>query len=162
PLVGLSVSAAIDLAGGLRVRPVAPRELAELWPDARGLLPAEFGRELDRLCVLELERTLPPDAPDPPDAPGELADAVTAIRLATAGAVAAGPVLFERLDARPYGIRPAVPIAGTQPGGEATRLDRFRGRLAADVLERLTLADDDPELGEALDRWELSLFQAEP
>jgi hypothetical protein len=162
PLVGLAVGAALELGGGLRVRPAAAHEPAALWPEARRLLPVDFGRELDRLCVLELERTLPPEAAEPPDAPGELADAITAIRLATAGAVATGPVLFERLDGRPYGIRPAVPIAGTQPAGEATRLDRFRGRLAADVLERLTLADDDPELGEALDRWELSLFQAEP
>jgi hypothetical protein len=87
---------------------------------------------------------------------------VTALRLATAGAIAAGPVVFERLDWRPYGVRAAVPIAATPPLGEPTRLDAFRARLARDLLERLALADDDPELGEALDRWELSLFQAEP
>ena len=112
--------------------------------------------------MLELERTLDPGALDPPDAPGELADAVTAIRLATAAPVAAGPVLFERLDWRPYGIRPVVPIAGTQPAGEATRLDSFRATLAGDLLRELGCADDDPELGEALDRWELSLFQDGP
>jgi hypothetical protein len=48
------------------------------------------------------------------------------------------------------------------PGGEPTRLDPFRGGLARDLLERLALCDDDPDLGEALDRWELSLFQGEP
>jgi hypothetical protein len=37
-----------------------------------------------------------------------------------------------------------------------------RGRLAADLRERLPLADDDRELGDALDRWELSLFADEP
>ena len=101
--------------------------------------------------------------PEPPDAPGELADAVTALRLATAGPIAAGPVLFERLDWRPYGIRPVLPIAATQPDGEPTRLDEFRGRLAADVARAGSpLADEDQELGEALDRWELSLFQADP
>ena len=42
------------------------------------------------------------------------------------------------------------------------RLDSFRGGLAADLLARLPLADDDADLGEALDRWELSLFQSEP
>jgi hypothetical protein len=146
----------------LRVRPAASGEVSKLWPEAKGLLPPDFGREPDRLCVLELERDLPSAGAEAPDAPGELADAVTAIRLATAGAVAAGPVLFERLDWRPYGIRPAVPIAATIPAGEAARLDPFRGRLAADLREQLELADDDPELGEALDRWELSLFQAEP
>jgi hypothetical protein len=71
-------------------------------------------------------------------------------------------VLFERLDWRPYGIRPVLPIAATQPGGEPTRLDSFRGGLAAELRERLAAADDDPELAEALDRWELSLFQPEP
>jgi hypothetical protein len=162
PLVGLSVGAPLELGGGVRVRASATGELASHWPEARGLLPPDFGREVDRLCVLELERTLPAGAVEPPDAPGELADAITALRLATAGAVATGPVVFERLDWRPYGIRAAVPIAATPPHGEPTRLDAFRARLARDLLERLVIADDDPDLGEALDRWELSLFQAEP
>ena len=111
--------------------------------------------------MLELERALEP-GDEPPDAPAELADAVSAIRLATAAPVAAGPVLFERLDWRPFGIRPVLPIAATQPPGEATRLDSFRAELAQDVLARLSLADADPALAEALDRWELSLFQNEP
>ena len=162
PVIGLALGAQVELGDGIRVRAAATGELAGLWPEASGLLPECFGREPDRLCVLELERALPPGAAEAPDAPGELADAVSAIRLATAGAVAAGPVLFERLDWRPYGIRPAVPIAATQPAGEPTRLDAFRGALARDLRERLVLADDDAELGEALDRWELSLFQAEP
>jgi hypothetical protein len=163
PLVGLTTGGAqIDLGGGIRVRTAATGELAKLWPEANGLLPTDFGREPDRLCVLELERALEPGATEPPDAPGELTDAVTAIRLAAAAPVAAGPVLFERLDWRPYGVRPVVPIAATQPTGEPTRLDSFRGAVAADLRERLVLADDDPELGEALDRWELSLFQDGP
>ena len=162
PLVGLSAAVPVELGEGLRIRPAATGELASLWPEANGLLPARFGREPDRLCVLELERPLAAGTAEPPDAPGELADAVTAVRLVTAGGVAAGPVLFERLDWRPYGIRPAVPIAGMQPSGDPARLDVFRGGLVADVRKRLALADEDPELGEALDRWELSLFQTEP
>jgi hypothetical protein len=163
PVVGITTGGAtIDLGGGIRVRTAATGELAKLWPEANGLLPADFGREPDRLCVLELERALDPGATEPPDAPGELADAVTAVRLAAAAPIAAGPVLFERLDWRPYGVRPVVPIAATPPGGEPTRLDSFRGAVAADLRERLVLADDDPELGEALDRWELSLFQDGP
>jgi hypothetical protein len=71
-------------------------------------------------------------------------------------------VLFERLDWRPYGIRPVLPIASTQPDGEPTRLDEFRGRLAGELRGRLLAADEDLELGEALDRWELSLFQPDP
>jgi len=162
PLVGISVGTAIDLGDGLRVRNAATGELAAHWPEAQGLLPPDFGREPDRLCVLELERSLRKGEPEPPDAPGELADAVTALRLVTPGPIAAGPVLFERLDWRPYGIRPVLPIAATQPDGEPTRLDEFRGRLAADVRGRLLAADEDQALGEALDRWELSLFQPDP
>jgi hypothetical protein len=163
PVVGITTGGAtIDLGAGLRVRVAATGELAKLWPEANGLLPTGFGREPDRLCILELERALESGAADAPDAPGELADAVTAIRLATAAPMAAGPVLFERLDWRPYGIRPVLPIAATQPAGEATRLDAFRAGLAAELLPRLALADDDARFGEALDRWELSLFQGDP
>ena len=46
--------------------------------------------------------------------------------------------------------------------GEPARLDKVRAKLAAELRERLTLADDDRELAEALDRWELSLFSDEP
>ncbi|MDX6507730.1 MAG: hypothetical protein QOG06_2374 [Gaiellaceae bacterium] len=162
PLIGLSLGTQVELADGLRVRIAAAGELAASWPEANGLLPAGFGREPDRLCVLELERSLAPNAPEPPDAPDELADAVSALRLATAAPVAAGPVLFERLDWRPLAIRPVLPIAAAEPPGEPTRLDAFRARLASDLLVRLGRAEEDPELAEALDRWELSLFADEP
>jgi hypothetical protein len=161
PVVGLSVVTQVDLGAGVRLRAAATGELAHHWPEAQGLLPPGFGREVDRYCVLELERGLEAGE-EPPDAPAELADAVSALRLATAAPVAAGPVLFERLDWRPFGIRPVLPIAATQPPGEATRLDSFRAELAREVLQRLGLADADDALAEALDRWELSLFQHEP
>jgi hypothetical protein len=166
PLVGLSVGGVVDLGGGLRVRHVASGELAAHWPQAGGLLPEGFEREPDRLCVLELEAELGdgsgPGSAAVPDAPGELADAITALRLATAGAIAAGPVLFERLDWRPYGIRPVLPIAATAPPGEGVRLDPVRAARARRLRERLSAADDDRDLGEALDCWELSLFQTDP
>jgi hypothetical protein len=161
PLTGLSAGSAYELADGLRVRLAADGELAAHWPEASGLLPARFGRAVDRRLVLELERGLGQDA-TAPDAGGEVADAVSALRLATAAPVAAGPVLFERLDWRPLGVRPVLPIAATEPPGEPTRLDSFRARLAADLLGQLGCAEDDPELAEALDRWELSLFAEEP
>ncbi|HWG56125.1 MAG TPA: hypothetical protein VNT58_06340 [Gaiellaceae bacterium] len=161
PLVGISVVTQVELSTGIRVRAAAAGELARHWPEAQGLLPPGFGREPDRYCVVELERPL--DAgEEPPDAPAELSDAVSAMRLATAAPVAAGPVLFERLDWKPFGIRPVLPIAATQPPGEPTRLDEFRGAVARELLGRLVLADGDPALAEALDRWELSLFQNEP
>ena len=162
PLVGISVGTQIELGGGIRVRAAAAGELAAMWPEASGLLPRDFGRAPDRLCVLELERSLQKGESDVPDAPNELADAVTAIRLATDAPVAAGPVLFERLDWRPYGIRPVLPIAATAPPGEPTRLDPFRASVAEKLRPTLALADDDAQLGDALDRWELSLFQDDP
>jgi hypothetical protein len=162
PVIGLSAGQDADLGGGITLRPIVSGEISHLWPEARGLLPDEFGRDIDRLLVLELSRELEASDADPPDAAAELADAVTALRLATAGAISAGPVVFERLDFRPLRVSPLLPIAATQPRGEGTRLDKIRARLAADLRGRLTLADDDRQLGEALDRWELSLFSEEP
>ena len=90
PVIGIATGGTtIELGGGLRLRLAATGELAKLWPEANGLLPADFGREPDRLCVLELERALQSGATEPPDSPGEFADAVTAIRLATAAPLAA-------------------------------------------------------------------------
>ena len=162
PLVGLSCPHPVELGRGMTARMAAVGELAAYWPEANGLLPAGFGREPERTAVIELECAFPSGTVEPPDAPGEFTDAVTALRLATAAPVAAGPVLFERLDWRPFGVRPVLPIAATEPPGEPSRLDEFRGRLAADLLERLSAADGDAGLSEALDRWELSLFATEP
>lgn len=161
PLVGISIATQLELAAGVRVRSIADGELARHWPEASSLVPEGFGREPDRFAVLELRAALGAGE-DPPDAPAEFADAVSAIRLATAAPLAAGPVLFETLDGRPFGIRPVLPIAATQPPGEATRLDAFRGELAGELLAQLGRADADTVLAEALDRWELSLFQHEP
>jgi hypothetical protein len=161
PLVGISTAKAAELGPGLVVRPFVTGELATHWPESRGLLPRDFGREADRMLALELRRDLDPGE-EPPDASAEIADAVSALRLTTAAAVAAGPVLFETLDGRPFGIQPVLPIAATQPPGEASRLDPFRTPIAVDVLAALGDADGDPELADALDRWELSLFQSDP
>jgi hypothetical protein len=159
PLVGVEAGGIVPLGEGLRVRHAADGELVAHWPDAERLLPESFGRETDRMCVLELERPMPPEGGEPPDAPGEIADAITALRLATSGPIAAGPVLFERLDWRPFGVRPVLPIAATQPPGQPTRLDMFRGETARVLITKLAAADVDRELGDALDRWELALFQ---
>jgi hypothetical protein len=160
-LVGLSLGKAAELSPELHVRAYVSGELSAHWPESRGLLPPGFGREPDRMCVLELRRELEAGE-GAPDAPSELADAISALRLTTPGALAAGPVLFEMLDGRPYGIRAILPIAATEPPGDSSRLDAFRAPIARDVLTALGDADGDPELAEALDRWELSLFQSEP
>jgi hypothetical protein len=162
PLVGLSIGAPVELGRATRVLPSSADELSARWPEARELLPARFGYEPERTCVLELLRELPGEEDTPPDAPAELSDAVTALRLATAAPAAAGPVVFERLDWHPFGIRPMLGIAATEPAGEPTRLDPWRGGLAGELLERLGLAEGDSELAEAVERWELSLFEGEP
>ena len=129
---------------------VARAASARLRPRAGSLVRrSSSGSELDAASA-------------PPDAAAEIADAVSALRLDDAGRVAAGPVMFETLDGRPFGIQPVLPIAATQPPGEPSRLDAFRAPIAVDVLAALGDADGDPELADALDRWELSLFQSEP
>jgi hypothetical protein len=158
PLVGLTAGGTVALGRSLRVRPMAHGELTACWPEAGRLLPPGFGREVDRTLVLELECDLDETACRVPDAPAEIGWAVSALRLATPGALAAGPVVFERLDWRPYGVRPVPPLAAQVPPGEATRLDEFRARTAADVQSRLADGVCDAEILEALERWELALF----
>jgi len=162
PLVGLTAGGTIELGRGLRVRPAASGEFTASWPEANRLLPRDFGREVDRTLVLELERDLEETACQPPDAASEFGLAVSALRLATPGAVAAGPVLFERLDWRPYGVRPVPPLAAQVPPGEATRLDPFRARLVAEIQARLAETSGETDLLEAVERWELALFHEGP
>ena len=162
PVVGLTAGGPIELGPGLRVRPAANGEFSVTWPDAGRLLPRDFGREVDRTLLIELERELDAAAPQVPDAPSEIARVVSVLRLATPGAIAAGPVLFERLDWQPYNIRPVPPLASQEPPGEATRLDPFRGKLAAELLRRLTDGHGDGELLEALERYEIALFNRGP
>jgi hypothetical protein len=50
------------------------------------------------------------------------------------------------------------PLAAQIPPGEPTRLDEFRARLAVDLHRRLAEAACDPDVLEALERWELALF----
>jgi hypothetical protein len=162
PLIGLTAGAEISLGGGLRVRPAASGEFSALWPEASRLLPRDYGREWDRTLLIELALDLDAGVPAVPDAPAVLGRAVSALRLATPGAIAAGPVLFERLDWRPYDVKPVPPLAAQAPPGEPTRLDAFRGRLAAELASRLERLGDDPDLLEALERFEIALFNRGP
>ena len=162
PLVGLTAGGAIELGDGLRVRPAVTGEFSAHWPEAARLLPRDFGREVDRTLLLELERNLEATAPQVPDAPAELGRAVSALRLAIPGAIASGSVLFERLDWRPYDVRSMPPLAAQVPPGEPTRLDAFRGRLAAQIVRRLEKGPTDTDLLEALERFEIALFNRGP
>ena len=132
PLVGLTAGGTIELGRGLRVRPAARGELTAAWPEANRLLPPDFGREVDRTLVLELERELDATACQAPDAAVE------------------------------FGLAVSAPLAAQVPSGEATRLDPFRARLAAALQARLAEPPAEPDLLEALERWELALFHAGP
>ncbi len=158
PIVGLTAREGFELGGGARVRHAHANEL-DAAVEARAI-PADFGREVDRQLVLEVETRT--HDPSPPDAPRSMALAVSVLRLTVPGAIAAGPGVVEFLDGHLYGLRHVPDIASQIPGGEPTRLDRFRGRIAADVFRRLSGPAEDPELLEALDRWELALFHQGP
>jgi hypothetical protein len=162
PLVGLSIAERVTLGRGITVHASSPAALALCWPEAPDLLPLRFGEEAERSSVLELELELSAENQSPPDAPAELAAAVTALRLATGAPAAAGPVVLERLDWHPIEARPMPGIAATERAGEPGRLDPWRGGLAGELLSRLGASESDAELVEAIERWELALFEDEP
>ncbi len=125
-------------------------------------MPPEFGRDVDRLCVLELSRDLDADEGEPPDAAGRARrrGQRAAARHRRRDRGRPGRLRAARLPA--VRISPLLPIAATQPRGEAIRLDALRGRLAPDCASASRSPTTTRELAEALDRWELSLFADEP
>ena len=162
PLTGLTVVTQLELAPGLRIRAVRRRRAGQALARGPGTAAA---RLRSRARSLLRARAVAPDSTRERSRRTRRPSWPT--RSARSGwrrprRWPPGPVLFETLDGRPFGIRPVLPIAATQPPGESTRLDTFRGALAGELLLRLALADEDDALAEALDRWELSLFQNEP
>ena len=143
------------LARGIRVHETTADEICARWPEARELLPSGFGQTPERTCVLALERELPGGEESPPDAPGRAGRRRhrAPARHGRAGRRRAGRLRAAR--PHPLEVRPLLGIAATEPAGEPTRLDPWRGKLAADLLARLAESEDDAELGEALERWEL-------
>ena len=145
---------------GLSVRPYVTGELATHWPESRGLLPRDFGREPDRPSSSSCGTSSMPASRPPMPRPRSQTRSAPSDDDDGCGRGGTRDVR----DARRTPFRdPAVlPIAATQPPGESSRLDTFRAPIAVDVLAALGDADGDPELADALDRWELSLFQSEP
>ena len=136
----------VDLGGGILLRPAVAGELSQLWPEAQGLLPPRVRAR--RRPPARARRWAASSRPTrtPPDAAAELADAVTALRLATAGAIAAGPVVFERLDypaasdrADPADRRDAA-ARRSRPPRRAARPPCRRPARAADARRRRSRA----------------------
>ena len=97
------------------MRPAASGDFAAHWPEASRLLP-DYGREVDRTLLIELERDLDVAAPQVPDAAIEVARVVSALRLATPGPIAAVLSLrTPRLD--PYDVRPGPHSPLRRPQG---------------------------------------------
>ena len=130
---------------GARRAPVVAERARGALAGGDGPAAAALRRRARRSCVLELERELPAEDDEPPDAPAELADAVTALRLATGGAGRrrAGRASSGSTGTRSESARCCRSPRPSRPG-EPSRLDPLRGSLAGDLLERLAGAGGRP------------------
>jgi len=104
-----------------------------MWPERRGLLPRDFARSPYRLCVLDLSPALARRRRGA-GSPGDLADAVTALRLATSPPFPPPSPSLRSARLSPLGIRPFLPIASTLASVGSTRLDPFRASVAVQLL----------------------------
>ena len=161
PVVGLSAGSDADLGGGITLRPAVTGEISQLWPEAHGLMPPRVRSRLDRCSCSSAPRARTRRVGSA-GCGGRARRRGHRARLATAGAIAAGPVVFERLDFRPLRVAPLLPIAATEPRGEPARLDKIRARSSPPTCASGYARRRRRELAEALDRWELSLFSDEP
>jgi hypothetical protein len=139
PVTGLLVSEPpIDLGDGLVLRRAGADDIGRAWPETQGLLPSRFGLEPDRMLALELAAMLDRRRGESaPDAQRAVTDAVSALRLVSGGPIAAGPLVFERLDASARAVVPLPASAATPPPGEPVRLDAHRLSIARALRARL-------------------------
>ena len=162
PLVGLSVGVPIDARrAGSGSRDDRRRDLLTVAGGARAA-SVRLRPEPERTCVLALERELPggesrrptprPSWPMPsPRSGSPPARRSPRGRSSSSGSTGtrsgsgrcSGSPRPSRRESRP----------GSIPGG---------GSWPADLLERLAETEGDAGLGEALERWELALFESEP
>ena len=139
PVTGLLVSEPpIDLGDGLVLRRAGGEDIGRAWPETQGLMPSRFGLEPDRMLALELAAMLDRRRGEAaPDAQRAVTDAVSALRLVSGGPIAAGPLVFERLDASARAVVPLPASAATPPPGEPVRLDAHRLSIARALRARL-------------------------
>jgi len=139
PVTGLLVSEPpVDLGDGIVLRRAGAEDIARAWPETGGMLPSRFGLEPDRMLALELGAMLDRRRGEgAPDAQRAFADAISALRLVSGGPIAAGPLVFERLDASARAVVPLPASTATPPPGEPVRLDAHRLSIARALRARL-------------------------
>jgi hypothetical protein len=148
PLTGLLVShPPVELARGIVLVRAGREEVSRRWPETLGLLPDRFTADPDRRLGLEVVVTEGGDAAAP------VAAAVAALRLAGGGAVAAGPLLFSRLDIEPRAVQALPAAVATGLGGPSVRLDALALEQAARLCARLCETDPASPAAAALERW---------
>ena len=153
-------------AGGSARRPLG-RGCSHDRACARGIrrssASTDFGADPERDCVTGVRAGAPLGPTRPPRRSRR-------VRRRGHRAPARNGGASRRRPARPRAARLAtrwIPAAARDrgdrsPGGEPSRLDPWRGKLAGELLGSLPGSEHDGELGEALERWELSLFESEP
>ena len=163
PLVGLSAGDDVELGGGIRVRAAVAGEISRSGRGARPDAARVRPRRRPAAACSSSRASSSADEGEPPGRrrrAGRRRQRAAArdrrrdrgrARSSSSGSTSA------RCGSRRCCRSP--PRSRTARRSGSTRSAR---RLAADLRERLQLADDDRELGEALDRWELSLFAEEP
>ena len=161
PLVGLAAGS----DGRARRRHPRParrrrRDLRTLWPEARGLDAAGVrARRRPAVRARAAARARCRRRPTPPDAPGRARRRRDRAPARDRRGDRRRPRRLRAARLPAAADRPVLPIAATQPPGEATRLDAFRGGLARALRARLACSPTTTASSrEALDRWELSLF----
>jgi hypothetical protein len=151
PLTGLVVGhPPVELAPGIVLVRAGRDEVSRRWPETLGLLPDRFASEPDRRLGLEIVVDEGGDAVTPVTA------AVAALRLAGACAVAAGPLLFSRLDLEPRAVQALPGGVATPLEGPSVRLDALGLEQAARLCARLLDTDADAPAAAALERWAVS------
>ena len=158
PLVGISVVTQVELGNGLRVRAGATGELAQHWPEARGacLSPPGLGGRNGQLCRCspswKLRRAGGGRARRAGRARrrrhGDPARDRRA-RLGRPGAVRAARLAPVQI--RPRCCRSRPPSLPVSPRVSTRFARSWQGSCSSDLL----LADGDPPLAEALNRWGL-------
>jgi hypothetical protein len=151
PLTGVLVShPPVELAAGIVLVRAGREEVSRRWPETLGLLPDRFAAEPDRRLGLELV------VADGGDVVAPVRAAVAALRLAGAGAAAAGPLLFSRLDLEPRAVQALPAGVATPLEGASVRLDALGLEHAARLCARLLETDLTSPAAVALERWSVT------